>query len=61
MSSGDIRPSVTTVLPPSATRVKDEGRVAAATALAKAAMVARENFILIRDTCRLIVVRVVGL
>lgn len=45
MSSGDLRPSVTTVLPPSATRVKDLGRVAAATALAKAAMVARENFI----------------
>lgn len=47
MGGGDIRPSVTTVLPPSATRVKDLGRVAATAALAKAAMVARENFILI--------------
>lgn len=42
----DLPPSVRTVLPPSATRVKAAGSLAAATALAKPAMAARENFIL---------------
>jgi hypothetical protein len=42
----NVRPSVRTVLPPSATRVKAEGRVAALIALTKPVIAAMENFIL---------------
>jgi hypothetical protein len=42
----DILPSVRTVLPPSATRVKAEGREAATEAATKEETAARENFIL---------------
>jgi hypothetical protein len=41
----NVRPSVRTVLPPSATRVKAEGRVAALMALTKLVIAAMENFI----------------